>query len=713
MNVMDQISLYQIARMAYGSREHESGGRGIMGVLKDPVTGKTRIVKYDTHFFAWSSANANDATQLKMANDLRKELLALAASAGLSNEAIGAIREKLGLSREQAETDGRTLLSRKVVAQVVSMIDGDVWQKAFAGVDAATYSTRHQDDTSYRQTVTGNHGEQTAANRSFSGRNRVQTLARQVFEGGARPMSEIKATFQAAGLDVSLLFPDAALEFLDTIDDCPTFGPGDQGAADRRRVYAQVLNLCARRLDEPEGPQRQAIERDIRYIVDSVREGVVDPLPFGLGERTSSFSAAQMSRLNRDLAPRENEMSEDLNKFIGRYRATIYEDACRGMGLTVNGHVINEVGAQYGGTEDDLVNVYKQAFTGPDGRFDELGFRLSFRLTHQGMSGIALFPDMNAGMRPEDLVYSPTGSCLSGTKDAELGVRRKWGFVVDRRVEGDVSVRYTLRKENMVSVSRKNLAQYGNVPFERLRSGQRALNTSQNYEQVDVVYGHRYGENGGYRLDGVQATSTYKYDQTLTDGEVAEVNGDKADNIVRALLARENLVAQEMAPIFTEDDFYSKRYDFDGNDFKSWLAQNKDAVVQTFRDLALGKQAAFDAFADSPERDQVRVVGIRSNKTVMKMIAWLYAKAKGESPEKLRRAEVEKIIVTLVNCAARARRQVDKFYSDAELRLIWDNLRRAPFDRIQALHQAAKDRSFSTQEGAEWLKEELDKYFRL
>ena len=47
-------------------------------------------------FVAVSGAVKTCAVNLcKMANDLRSELLALAASAGLSNEAIGAIREKL------------------------------------------------------------------------------------------------------------------------------------------------------------------------------------------------------------------------------------------------------------------------------------------------------------------------------------------------------------------------------------------------------------------------------------------------------------------------------------------------------------------------------------------------------------------------------------------------------------------------------------------
>lgn len=76
---LDQASLNEIARMAWGSgsREGAAGGRGKIGVLVD-ANGKSRIIKYDTHLFSRSTADKNDRSQLDAANNLRRQLLSIA-----------------------------------------------------------------------------------------------------------------------------------------------------------------------------------------------------------------------------------------------------------------------------------------------------------------------------------------------------------------------------------------------------------------------------------------------------------------------------------------------------------------------------------------------------------------------------------------------------------------------------------------------------------
>ena len=180
INALDQVTLNEIARMAWGSgsREGAAGGRGKIGLLVDTTTGKSRIIKYDTHLFSWSTADRNNQSQLSAADNLRHQLLTIAQNSGIRGEVLEEIRAKLGLERKRGDWHGTDLLDRTVVAQVVAMIDGDIWEKAFAGTDRQSYSTKN-DNTSYA-TVSGEQDGERSASRTFHGADQIRLIGTHV-----------------------------------------------------------------------------------------------------------------------------------------------------------------------------------------------------------------------------------------------------------------------------------------------------------------------------------------------------------------------------------------------------------------------------------------------------------------------------------------------------------------------------------------------------
>ena len=137
---LDQTAwtLNEIARMAYGSSEKTEGGRGNMGLIKD-AQGRTRVIKYNTHF-GTSGKGWDIAAQLEATTQLRKTLLEIAGQKSPCKETLDEIREMLGVGPDGAMP--KDLLDRKVVAKVVQRIDKDIWEHALAGVDIKGYSSK-------------------------------------------------------------------------------------------------------------------------------------------------------------------------------------------------------------------------------------------------------------------------------------------------------------------------------------------------------------------------------------------------------------------------------------------------------------------------------------------------------------------------------------------------------------------------------------------
>ena len=119
-----RAALFEVARMAYGSREGEAGGKGHMGLYR-PHGGGPRVIKFDTH---GGQSNAKGAKA--SSNELRTLLMDLAHEANLPDDTCDLIRRKLGLSKSERPLKNVKLLDRKVAAEVAGMIGGrNFWNK--------------------------------------------------------------------------------------------------------------------------------------------------------------------------------------------------------------------------------------------------------------------------------------------------------------------------------------------------------------------------------------------------------------------------------------------------------------------------------------------------------------------------------------------------------------------------------------------------------
>lgn len=141
--------LMEAARLSYGANQSDprKGGAGRMGALLRP-DGTARIIKFNTHWTErWFGPSTSEVPgMIESANALRRILVDIAFSAGLSDAEIQTIRTRLGLAGSSTSSD--ELLDRKAVASVVTMIGGErVWEDALRD---PTDSTRQRNMAEYR-----------------------------------------------------------------------------------------------------------------------------------------------------------------------------------------------------------------------------------------------------------------------------------------------------------------------------------------------------------------------------------------------------------------------------------------------------------------------------------------------------------------------------------------------------------------------------------
>lgn len=142
LSVDVKVTLQEIARLAYGTGKKEGvlGGEGRMGLLVDD-DGKARVIKFHTHWSErWTGPSAS-ADMIASSDRLRQMLVGIAQSAGLNDEQMRRVRDRLGL-RGDGNTAGK-LLDRKDVASVVGLIGGnEVWRESLKGYgDMAAYKS--------------------------------------------------------------------------------------------------------------------------------------------------------------------------------------------------------------------------------------------------------------------------------------------------------------------------------------------------------------------------------------------------------------------------------------------------------------------------------------------------------------------------------------------------------------------------------------------
>ena len=127
-----QSQLNEIARMAYGSGwfENTSGGKGNIGLITG-ADGQPRVIKFNTHYKERGKEMTEE--QLQSSNALRAQLLSIATT--LKPEVVAQLRAKLGLGENEVATDGKTLLTRKIVAAAVKLIDANAMDRVEENFD--------------------------------------------------------------------------------------------------------------------------------------------------------------------------------------------------------------------------------------------------------------------------------------------------------------------------------------------------------------------------------------------------------------------------------------------------------------------------------------------------------------------------------------------------------------------------------------------------
>lgn len=131
----NRAALIGIASMVLGESEGTKGGAGHIGLLN--IDGKERVVTFDTH---GGASGGDDA--ITSGDRLRDKLLAIAGDAGLDADAIRQIRHQLGLGEDENSVRSVSLLKRKIVASVITLIGGnDVWSAAKASHYAPAFKS--------------------------------------------------------------------------------------------------------------------------------------------------------------------------------------------------------------------------------------------------------------------------------------------------------------------------------------------------------------------------------------------------------------------------------------------------------------------------------------------------------------------------------------------------------------------------------------------
>lgn len=120
-------ALRDIASVAYGSgmTEGAAGGAGRMGLVKG-ADGQLRVIKFNTHLGERLFGPKATKSMFEASNDLRDRLLGLADDLHIDEATKTKIKKLLGYKGDVAP---KSLLNRKIVAKVVTMIGGnDVWE---------------------------------------------------------------------------------------------------------------------------------------------------------------------------------------------------------------------------------------------------------------------------------------------------------------------------------------------------------------------------------------------------------------------------------------------------------------------------------------------------------------------------------------------------------------------------------------------------------
>lgn len=127
----------------YGSGAGEAGGRGNIGLVTDS-SGNPRVVKFNTSKFTSKPKVGTEAynQSIQSSNALRNLLINIAQTSDLPEDRMKEVRRMLGLGEDNQSHGPVSLLTRKVTASVVKLIDKDIWTRVKAKDQETSYSTK-------------------------------------------------------------------------------------------------------------------------------------------------------------------------------------------------------------------------------------------------------------------------------------------------------------------------------------------------------------------------------------------------------------------------------------------------------------------------------------------------------------------------------------------------------------------------------------------
>ena len=374
----------------------------------------------------------------------------------------------------------------------------------------------------------------------------------------------------------------AILDFLAGLPDVKAFDlDTEQGKSDCVRVCKRLANLFERSRTSTEPSERTELENRINLILEGVKAGYSNPLPFGEGEQTSYLTPEQLQPYLPVITPKADLLTGDEKDVLKD--SSIFEDVGRGMGLRINGKVINAIGDFHAmQDETDLDARIKAAFTNESGVVDDVGFRLVKAFSNQRM-----FRPVTVGISTEgksQIVLPTMLSHYSGDNDDPAVRGRPWGFDIKSEGDGNYSFVFTHCKRGMTLASvGTSTALDVTSKFNRPRQWAFDSNSGENYQDLTVTFTYHVDRQNNTIVPKIQEGRVVsKLAEPLSRQKLAAIN----EALVREVVAADdfNEIARNLA--------YEVDKEFNDEAFRTWWRANSADVISRLRDIDLGTEKA-------------------------------------------------------------------------------------------------------------------------
>ena len=526
--------------------------------------------------------------------------------------------------------------------------------------------------------------------------------------------------------------PPDVLDFMQTLERCTAFDNDAQGAADRNRVFMELLEPSIRLAQLQLRPEMGQAQRDsmqrrmstertkINFIIGQLNKGVSDPLPFGKGKRTSGFSPARKDQIRNAMStPPADLFTLSAEVFDNKYAIQCFNDCGRSMGLTVNDTVINAEGNRYAGDLKAFCSQCRGAFT-DQGSVDENAYRLAVWVAQQGTCNVLVGDNSVDGSQPTESFYSPTGIDMFDEKDSVMAVQRPWSFKIKwNRDEKKLSFDCSIQKKDMRSVALEPLGgKVGNSTLAKRHSVQKPLlppdGNGTNYQKVDVAFGYRLPDSGEIDFTLNKANATYDFQRELNLREVVEGNQNTINKRLAADLDHLVVMTRNVFEKDSQEGRFSK-YEFDEQAFRTWFAKNKDGFIADIAALDRGDENLFKQYKSkiTGVDELLRYHGLRPESLLVELLAVKYAMDINPSRRKQRPGLATEVKGTAGRLISKANKSKgDEFITTENKESFIGVIDTLSLFRLQQLNAFLGKLDCDEPEDAEKLKEKIDELIR-